>query len=103
MRPPLLAQDVLPLVLRRLYWRRVLAAVHELFEPLLVEPDHKVLAMRDHGNSHAATQSAPLPERLEVFSDVQLLKLAVPLLEPILGLYAMVSAGDRVDFDRSHE
>ena len=98
----LAALNVLAPLLRRLHWGRVLAAVHELLKPLRVKPDHEIVAVGDHGNSHTAAQSAPLPQRLEVFSDVQLLELAVPLLEPILGLNAVVSAGDRVDSEDSH-
>ena len=98
----LAALNVLAPLLRRLHWGRVLAAVHELLKPLRVKPDHEIVAMGDHGNSHTAAQSAPISQRLTVFRDVQLLELAVPLLEPILGLNAVVSAGDRVDSDDSH-
>lgn len=55
-----LAPNALALSLRRFHGCRVLAAVDELFEPLLVKPDDEVVAMGDHGNAHAAAQSAPL-------------------------------------------
>ena len=80
----------------------MLAAVDELLEPLAVEPDHEVVAMGDHGNAHPAAQTAPLPECLNVLRNVQLLELASPLREPILGLLAVVSPGDGVDFDPGH-
>ncbi len=80
----------------------MLAAIHQLPEPLRVKPDHEIVAMGDHGNSHTAAQSAPISQRLTVFRDVQLLELAIPLLEPILGLNAVVSARERVDSDDSH-
>ncbi len=89
-------------LLLRLYWGRVLAAVHQLLQPLRVEPDHEIVAMSDPGNSHTAAQSAPISQRLNVFRDVQRLELAAALLQPILGLVAVVSARDRVNSDASH-
>ena len=80
----------------------MLAAVHQLLEPLLVKPDDEVVAVGDHGNAHTAAQSAPLSQRLDVFRDDQLLELTTLLLEPILGVLAVRSAGIRVDPDTSH-
>ncbi len=55
-----IAPNALALSLRRFHRCRVLAAVDELFEPLLVKPDDEVVAVGDHGNAHTAAQSAPL-------------------------------------------
>ena len=98
-----LTPNALALSLRRFHGCRVLTAVHQLLEPLLVKPDDEVVAMGDHGNAHTPAQSAPLPQRLDVIRDDQLLELATLLLKPILGVLAVRSAGVRVDFDTSHE
>ena len=98
-----LPPNALALSLLRFHGGRVLAAVHELFQPLRAEPNNEVVAMGDDRNSDTTAQFAPVSQRINVFRYVQLLELASPLPQPILGVLAVDSAGDRVDFDTSHE
>ena len=86
----------------RLHRGRVLVAIHQLLEPIGAEPDHEVVAMRDHGNSDPTAQRAPLSKGFNVLCDVELLELTTVLLEPILGKFAIRSRGGGVNSDLGH-
>ncbi len=80
----------------------MLAAVHQLREPLRAKPGHEVVAVGDHGNPGATAQQAPLSQGFNVLCDVELIELTVVLLEPILGICTVGSRRGRVNFDPGH-
>jgi hypothetical protein len=81
---------------------RVLAALQHHLQPLRVEADDEVLAVRDDGHAGATGQLAPLPELEDVFGDVGFLELATVFSQPILGEATVGSGGRGVDLDLGH-
>ena len=69
---------------------------------MLVESDDDVGAVGYYGDTYTAADLAPLPQRVYVFGDVELLELTPLLLEPILDPETMGSGRGGVDLDVCH-
>jgi hypothetical protein len=81
----------------------VQAAVEHHLQPLRVEPDNKILSMRNYRHANPAGECPPFPELEDVFGDVGLLELTTVFSQPILGESTVGSGRRGVDLNIRHD